>query len=87
MNSRSQTTQTLNVRARIVAAALAAGVLLTMGTLTVALGNDEASASPPTTNTAGETAVQTTPPPTPVVKLAAPAVTAKKWPGKDWPGA
>ena len=86
MNSRNAKSQTINLRAKVVAATLGAGVVVTMGALTVSLGNNQASASPPSTDVAGPTTVQTTPPPTPVVKFAAPVVIAKKWPGKDWPG-
>jgi hypothetical protein len=84
MNSRSRKAHTTNVRAKLAAAALGAGVVVTMGALTVALSNNEAHATSPATNV-GVTTVQTTPPPTPVVKIAAPTVTAKPWPGKDWP--
>jgi hypothetical protein len=87
MNSRKKTAETINVRAKAAAATLGAGVVVTLGALTVALGNKEASASPPSTDGASPTTVQTTPPPTPVVKFAAPAVIAKAWQGKGWPGA
>lgn len=86
MNSRTAKTQTINLRAKVVAATLGAGVVVTMGALTVALSDNQASASPPSTDVAGSTTVQTTPGPTPAVKFAAPVVIAKKWPGKDWPG-
>jgi hypothetical protein len=85
MNSRKK--MTIKMRAKVVAVTLGAGVVVTMGALTVASGNNEASASPPSTDGATSTTVQTTPPPTPVVKFAAPAVIAKRWQGKGWPGA
>ena len=84
MNSRSRKAHTTNVRAKLAAATLGAGVVVTMGALTVALGNNEAHATSPATNV-GVTSVQTTPPPTPVVKIAVPTVTAKPWHGKGWP--
>jgi hypothetical protein len=86
MNSHAKKAQPVNVRAKVLAATLGAGVVVTMGALTVALGDQEASASPPATNGGADSTVQSTPLPTPVVKLASPAVTAKKWHGKDWQG-
>ena len=83
MNARSRKAHTTNVRAKLVAATLGAGVVVTMGALTVALSN-EAHATSPATNV-GATTVQPTPPPTPIVKIAAPTVTAKPWHGKGWP--
>ena len=86
MNSRNKKTQPINARAKMVAATLGAGVVVTMGALTAALSDNSASASPPSTDVAASTTVATTPGPTPVVKFATPVVTAKKWPGKGWPG-
>jgi hypothetical protein len=85
MNSHAKKAQPMNVRAKVLAATLGAGVVVTMGALTMALSDKEASASPPVTN-GGDTTVQRTPLPTPVIKIAAPALTAKKWHGKDWQG-
>jgi hypothetical protein len=73
-------------RYKMFAATFGAGVVLTMGALTVALGNTEAHATLPTTNNAGVTSVQTTPPRAPEVPVAAPKVIAKKFAGKGWPG-
>ncbi|MCW2651540.1 MAG: hypothetical protein JWR32_2516 [Mycobacterium sp.] len=86
MNSITPTPQGMNVRARMLAATLGAGVIVTMGALTVALGDTEAHATPPTTSGAGSTTIQTTAPPAPVIPIAAPSVTAKKFAGKGWPG-
>jgi len=84
MNARNRKVHTTKVRAKLVAATLGAGVVVTMGALTVELSGNEAHAASPATNV-GATSVQTTPPPTPIVKIAVPTVTAKPWHGKGWP--
>ncbi len=72
-------------RTKMFAATFGAGVVLTMGALTVALGNTEAHATSPSTNSTAPTVVQTTAPAVPVVPIAVPSVKAKKFVGKDWP--
>lgn len=75
-----------NLRAKTLAGALGAGVVLTMGALTVSLANQQANATPPAIGNASVTTVQTTPPPAPATPVAVPTVIAKKFIGKDWNG-
>lgn len=77
---------TSTARTKMFAATFGAGVVLTMGALTVAAANTEAHATSPTINGAGVTSVQTTAPASPAVPVAAPKVIAKKFAGKDWQG-
>ncbi|HME49443.1 hypothetical protein [Mycobacterium sp.] len=73
-------------RTKMYAATFGAGVVLTMGALTVAAGNTEAHATSPTSNGASVTSVQATPPSAPATPVAVPTVLAKKFAGKDWNG-
>ena len=73
-------------RVKVVAAAIGAGVVVTMGALTVALSGTQAHAGTAKIGGAGNTITETTPPSTPPVKMAVPALKAHKWHGGDWPG-
>ncbi|HUO36936.1 MAG TPA: hypothetical protein VMU34_03415 [Mycobacterium sp.] len=75
-----------HLRAKMLAGTLGAGVLLTMGALTVALGDDQAQATPATIGSASVTTVKSTPPTAPATPIAVPSVIAKKFIGKDWDG-
>jgi hypothetical protein len=71
---------------KMFAAIFGAGVVLTMGALTTAVGNTEAHATSPTDSSTSVTTIQTTAPPAPAIPIAAPKVIAKKFLGKDWNG-
>ena len=73
-------------RVKLVAAAVAAGVVATMGALTVALSGTEAHAVPAAITGADDTSTQAPPPPKPQITKAAPALKAPKWHGNGWPG-
>jgi hypothetical protein len=86
MNTITVNAHGMSMRAKVIAATFGAGVLLTMGALTVTLGNTQAHATSPTIGGASSTSQQTTPPPAPPIPVASPTVTAKAFAGKDWPG-
>ena len=75
-----------SIRLKMLAATLSGAGVLTMGTLTVALGNTQAHATPPTSGGATPTTVQTTAPSAPTIPVAIPTVKAQKFVGKDWNG-
>jgi hypothetical protein len=71
---------------KMLAATLGAGVVLTMGALTIAVSNTEAHATSPTDGSVSATTAATSAPSAPAVPIAVPKVTAKKFAGKDWNG-
>ena len=75
-----------SIRLKMLAATLSGAGLLTMGALTVALGNTQAHATPPTSGETTATTVQTTAPSAPTIPVATPTVKAQKFVGKDWNG-
>ena len=76
-----------NIRARVkvLAAAVAAGAVVTMGALAALIGT-EAPQTKAITASAGDTSTQATPPPTPPTAMAVPPVKVQKWQGAGWPG-
>ncbi len=84
----NRTMTNICARTKVVAAAIAAGVVVTMGALTVALSGTEAHAvtAPLGVGGGGDTSTQATPPPVPPTADAKPPVKAKKWQGNGWPG-
>jgi len=71
---------------KVVAAAIAAGAMVTMGALTVALNGVEAHAVTAISEGAGDTFTSAPSTNTPPVPKATPAVKAPKWHGNGWPG-
>jgi hypothetical protein len=86
MKANRATARVFCARAKVVTAAIAAGVVVAMSALTVALSGTEARAVPATVGGAGDTSTQAPPPSTAPVSRAAPTVIAPKWQGNGWPG-
>ena len=73
---------------KTITATFGAAVVLTMGALTVALGDIQAHATSSTSSTSGAATVTvpTTAPSAPTIPVAVPSVKAPKFVGKDWNG-
>ena len=80
MNTNGSTVRGICARAKVVAAAIAAGVVVTMGAMTVALSGTQAHAVTEKIGGAGNTRTETTPPSTRPVTMPVPALKAHKWP-------
>jgi hypothetical protein len=74
----------ISAQTKMVAVAVAAGVVVTMSALTVALSGNEARADE--LGVAGNTSTQAPPPSTPPTTKAAPPMKSPKWHGNGWPG-
>jgi hypothetical protein len=66
-------------RVKVATAVVGAGVVVTMGALTVVFGGDEARATGPRLGGAGSTVTQSTAPTTILTSVATPALTTKMW--------
>ncbi|MDT5346566.1 MAG: hypothetical protein QOE52_5750 [Mycobacterium sp.] len=75
MNSSEPNVRGIGTRSKVTAAAVGAGVVITMGALTVAISSTEAHATSPNIGGAGNTSTQTTPPSTPRMSMARPSIT------------
>jgi hypothetical protein len=76
VNSNEPCMRGIGTRFKVTAAAVGAGVVITMGALTVAVSSSEARATPPNIGGAGDTSTQTAPPSTPRMSMARPSITA-----------
>ena len=76
----------ISAQTKAVAAAVVAGVVVTMSALTVALGSTPAHAVQAAVGGAGDTSTQGPSPPEPPTKKAVPPLKSPKWHGGGWPG-
>jgi len=84
VDSNKPKVQEMRVRIKVVAAAIGAGVIVTMGALTMALSGNEANGSTAALGGAGNTSTQGTPPPTLATPVAVPTQTAHRWAPGIW---
>lgn len=77
MNTNSRTMSKVSARARVVVAVIGAGVVVTMGALTVVLSGGEANGVTAHLSRGGDTVIQTTPPSVVNTPFARPPVKAQ----------